>query len=74
MPWIEPGPTPAGLIQLEGISPRPTEAPGSNGLPHELLKRAIIFPPPANYCGFISGIYSELDFSSEVLIYLTQYG
>ena len=61
MNWIEPSPTPAGLMVMNGMSPRPTEPPGSNGVPRELLKRVagIQFPPPLNWCGFVEGSYGE---------------
>ena len=60
MPWIGPMPTPVGLMAIAGVSPRPTEAPGSNGIPQELLKRENVqYPPPANWCGFVNGIYGE---------------
>lgn len=53
-------PTPMGLVAIEGVSPRPTEAPGLNGIPRELVKRQYIqFPPPANWCGFVNGVYGE---------------
>lgn len=62
IPWIEPLPTPQGLLDAAGVSPRPTEAPGANGIPIELRKRKqnILYPPPDNWCGFIEGDYSEL--------------
>lgn len=60
MPWIGPMATPIGLMAIAGVSPRPTEAPGSNGIPQELLKRENVqYPPPANWCGFVNGIYGE---------------
>lgn len=54
-------PTPAASLIMNGISPRPTNPPGSNGVPRELLRRAagIEFPPPANWCGFVDGDYGE---------------
>lgn len=53
-------PTPVGLMAIAGVSPRPTEAPGSNGIPQELLKRENVqYPPPANWCGFVNGIYDD---------------
>ncbi|KAL8722057.1 MAG: hypothetical protein Q9225_001379 [Loekoesia sp. 1 TL-2023] len=59
IPWIEPLPTPQGLLDAAGVSPRPTEAPGANGIPIELRKRqqSILYPPPDNWCGFIEGNY-----------------
>lgn len=56
-----PPPTPAASLILNGFSPRPTNPPGSNGVPRELLRRAagIQFPPPDNWCGFIEGDYSQ---------------
>lgn len=54
-------PTPIASLVMNGISPRPTDPPGSNGVPRELLRRAggIQFPPPSNWCGFVQGNYSE---------------
>lgn len=54
-------PTPIASLIMNGISPRPTDPPGSNGVPRELLRRAtaIQFPPPPNWCGFVTGDYSE---------------
>ncbi|KAL8689414.1 MAG: hypothetical protein Q9218_004914 [Villophora microphyllina] len=59
VPWIEPLPTPQGVLAEAGWTPRPTEAPGLNGVPKELMRRQqnVIFPPPANWCGFIDGDY-----------------
>ncbi|MCJ1385118.1 hypothetical protein MMC17_008237 [Xylographa soralifera] len=56
-PWSGPDPTPTGLMAQVGISPRPTEAPGLNGIPKELLVRQgeVPFPPPNNWCGFVDG-------------------
>lgn len=51
-----------GLMANAGMSPKPTEAPGSNGIPKELLRRQnhnYVFPPPDNWCGFINGAYSQ---------------
>ncbi|CAF9909933.1 MAG: hypothetical protein ALECFALPRED_006112 [Alectoria fallacina] len=60
MPWIGPMPTPVGLMAIAGVSPRPTEAPGLNGIPQELLRRQDVqYPPPANWCGFVNGIYDD---------------
>ncbi|KAL9608784.1 MAG: hypothetical protein Q9167_006390 [Letrouitia subvulpina] len=58
VPWNEVNPTQAILADA-GFSPRPTEAPGLNGIPKELLGRddSRIFPPPANWCGFVEGDY-----------------
>lgn len=56
--------TPAGLIALNGRSPKPTPPPGlPDGIPLELVKRQasssasllIPFPPPAYYCGLVDG-------------------
>lgn len=61
MPGLSMGPmpTPMGLMASAGMSPRPTEAPGSNGIPLELRKRqAVQYPPPENWCGFVEGDYS----------------
>ncbi|KAL8659196.1 MAG: hypothetical protein Q9202_007237 [Teloschistes flavicans] len=62
IPWDEPLPTPQGILADAGWTPRPTEAPGLNGLPKELMRRQqnVIYPPPANWCGFIDGDYSAL--------------
>lgn len=54
--------TQPGITAIDGISPVPTEAPGLNGIPKELRKRALqtfIDPPPANWCGFVDGDYRE---------------
>lgn len=60
MPWIGPMPTPMSLMATAGISPRPTEAPGSNGIPQELRRRQNVqYPPPANWCGFVGGFYGK---------------
>ena len=62
MPWSGPMPTPQGLIATLGISPRPTEAPGANNIPKELRARQqsnVQFPPPDNWCGFVSGLYGK---------------
>ena len=49
-----------GIMATAGMSPRPTEAPGLNGLPKELVRRANVqYPPPPNWCGFVDGLYSE---------------
>lgn len=56
MPWLGAMETPVGIEAAYAISPRPTEAPGLNGLPRELLKRsALPFPPPSSWCGFVGG-------------------
>ncbi|KAI4265645.1 MAG: hypothetical protein L6R38_009267 [Xanthoria sp. 2 TBL-2021] len=61
VPWVEPLPTPQAHLLQAGVSPRPTEAPGFNGIPKELVRRQqdIIYPPPAGWCGFINGDYSD---------------
>ena len=60
MPWMGPMPTPMGIMASAGMSPRPTDAPGSNGIPIELRKRQNVeFPPPANWCGLVDGDYGE---------------
>ncbi|KAL6719709.1 hypothetical protein ACLMJK_001630 [Lecanora helva] len=61
MPWMGPMPTPMGLMASNGISPRPTDAPGSKGMPMELRRRKnnVLYPPPLNWCGFIEGDYSN---------------
>lgn len=60
MMWSGPQVTPAGLMAMNGMSPRPTQAPGWNGIPEELRKRAgqYLYPPPLNWCGFVEGDYS----------------
>lgn len=65
-----PPPTPAASLILNGFSPRPTNPPGSNGVPRELLRRVagIQFPPPDNWCGFIEGDYSQSLQNSKQLI------
>lgn len=56
IPWAGPAPTPTGLMAQVGMSPWPTEAPGLNGIPKELLRRQQVpFPPPLNWCGFVNG-------------------
>ncbi|KAL8901861.1 MAG: hypothetical protein Q9207_004993 [Kuettlingeria erythrocarpa] len=59
IPWIEPLPTPQGLLADAGVSPRPTDAPGIKGIPRELRRRQqdVLFPPPDNWCGFVEGDY-----------------
>ncbi|KAL8723906.1 MAG: hypothetical protein Q9166_008224 [cf. Caloplaca sp. 2 TL-2023] len=62
VPWIEPLPTPQSQALFDaGVSPRPTEAPGLNGVPKELMRRQqnVIYPPPPGWCGFITGDYSD---------------
>ena len=60
MPLNGPMPTPMGLMATAGMSPRPTVAPAFNGLPQELRRRQNVqYPPPANWCGFVSGIYGQ---------------
>ncbi|MCJ1395784.1 hypothetical protein MMC18_008670 [Xylographa bjoerkii] len=56
-PWQGPTPTPTGLMAQVGISLRPTDAPGLNGIPKELFVRQseVPFPPPNNWCGFVNG-------------------
>lgn len=63
MIWSGPKVTPAGLMAINGVSPRPTQAPGWNAVPGDLRKRAAgqyQYPPPPNWCGFIGGYYSTL--------------
>ena len=60
--WVPAVETPMGLMANAGMSPRPTEAPGLNGMPKELLRRQntnYVFPPPDNWCGFIEGSYGQ---------------
>ena len=64
IPWPGPVPTQAGLIAMGGMSPRPTDAPGSEGIPQELRRRGVQYPPPDNWCGFVDGDYGELGFVS----------
>ncbi|KAG7008101.1 GTpase-activating protein GYP7 [Physcia stellaris] len=53
--------TPLGLMAQAGMSPRPTEAPGLNGIPQELVRRQNVqYPPPPNWCGFVGGDYSNV--------------
>lgn len=53
--------TPAGLIPIGGISPRPTLGPRRDKLLEKLQRRAdsIISPALSNWCGFIDGDYGE---------------
>lgn len=53
--------TPAGLIAIDGLSPRPTLGPRRDKLLEKLQRRAdsIISPAPSNWCGFIDGDYGE---------------
>lgn len=44
--------TQAGIVPMDGVSPVPTEAPGLNGIPKELRRRAIASP---NWCGMLDG-------------------
>lgn len=44
--------TQAGIMPMDGVSPVPTEAPGLNGIPNELQRRAIA---SVNWCGLIDG-------------------
>lgn len=44
--------TQAGIMPMDGVSPVPTEAPGLNGIPNELRKRAI---GSTNWCGMVDG-------------------
>ncbi|KAI4199815.1 MAG: hypothetical protein LQ350_004345 [Teloschistes chrysophthalmus] len=61
IPWNEPLPTPQRILADAGWTPRPTEAPGVNGVPKELMRRQqnVIYPPPSNWCGFINGDYAN---------------
>ncbi|KAI4134081.1 MAG: hypothetical protein LQ347_001815 [Umbilicaria vellea] len=62
MPWLEPSATSVNVMASAGISLRPTEAPGLNGIPKELLRRQVSqlpSTPPDNWCGFITGDPSE---------------
>lgn len=61
IPWDEPFPTPQGLLDDAGVSPRPTAAPGVNHIPVELQRRQqnVLYPPPDNWCGFVEGDYGE---------------
>lgn len=53
--------TPADLISIDGLSPRPTLGPRQDKLLGMLQRRAdsIISPAPSNWCGFIEGDYGE---------------
>ena len=60
--WQAAMETPLGLMATAGMSPMPTAAPGSNGIPKELLRRQndqYKYPPPDNWCGFVEGEYSN---------------
>ena len=61
MPWLGPAPTPMSLMATAGMSPRPTEAPGLNGIPRELRRRQnhYQYPPPPNWCGFVNSLYGN---------------
>lgn len=61
IPWDEALPTPQGLLDAAGVSPRPTAAPGANNIPVELRRRQqnVLYPPPDNWCGFIEGDYDN---------------
>lgn len=48
--------TQAGIMPIDGVSPVPTEAPGLNGIPNELRRRAIA---PSSWCGMFDGNYGE---------------
>ena len=70
IPWAGPMPTQAGLVAMAGMSPRPTDAPGLEGIPQALRKRDVQYPPPDNWCGFIDGDYSGFGFPSHVVLCL----
>ena len=56
--WPGPTPTPHGLMAQAGISPRPTAPPELRGLPRALMRRQnsqLPNPPPASWCGFVTG-------------------
>ena len=62
IPWPGPMPTPMSLMATAGMSPRPTEAPGLNGIPRELRRRQNVqyqYPPPPNWCGFVNSLYGD---------------
>ena len=61
MPWLGPAPTPMSLMATLGMSPRPTEPPGLNGIPRELRRRQnqYQYPPPPNWCGFVDSLYGN---------------
>ncbi|KAL8933555.1 MAG: hypothetical protein Q9216_006313 [Gyalolechia sp. 2 TL-2023] len=61
IPWDEPLPTPQGLLDAAGVSPRPTAAPGAKSIPVELRRRQqdVLYPAPDNWCGFIEGDYDN---------------
>ncbi|KAF3482704.1 uncharacterized protein GIQ15_02028 [Arthroderma uncinatum] len=61
---LMPAVTPAGMVAVDGMTPKPTPPPGlAAGIPLELAKRQsmgsssllIPFPPPAYYCGLVDG-------------------
>ena len=52
MIWPEPKPTPAGLIAINGVTPPPTPAPGSNGDPNEIRRRVAVPAFSPETCGF----------------------
>ncbi|KAI4107819.1 MAG: hypothetical protein LQ339_002429 [Xanthoria mediterranea] len=59
--WLEPAPTPQAHLLQAGVSPRPTDPPGLNGIPKELVRRQqdLIYPPPQGWCGFVGGDYDD---------------
>lgn len=61
MPWVGPIETPVGLMATAGISPRPTQGPGLDGIPRELKARqqALRYPPPDEWCGLVEGLPCE---------------
>ena len=70
MPWLGPAPTPMSLMATAGMSPRPTEAPGLNGIPRELRRRQnqYQYPPPPNWCGFIDSLYGNATSSMDSMV------
>ncbi|KAL9581187.1 MAG: hypothetical protein Q9212_004051 [Teloschistes hypoglaucus] len=75
IPWDELLPTPQGILADAGWTPRPTEAPGLNGVPKELMRRQqdVIYPPPTNWCGFINGDYTTMALAASSVEFLNDY-
>ena len=59
IPWPGPIPTQAGLMPMAGMSLRPTDAPGFEGIPPALRRRDVVSPPLDNWCGLVTGDPSE---------------
>lgn len=67
--------TPAGLIAIDGLSPRPTLGPRRDKLLEKLQRRAdsIISPAPSNWCGFIDGDYGESEIQYSLIPFPLEY-